>query len=303
MQASGADAEGTLLVVGSGTMGSQIAMQAALNGVAVRLVDVDDAQLQRARESNRQWLHRRVSRGKLGADEAAAADERVTATTDLAAAARESAWAIEAVAEREDIKRQVFAQLDQHLPPHAGIATNSSNIVVSRLADATQRPELCCNMHFFHPVLVMDVCEVVRGPQTSDETVARAVAWSRRMGRTPIIVEREIDGFIVIRVLGAASREAFTLLDQDVASFEDIDVAVRTGLNWPMGPFQLCDFSGIDVVLGVRKDRLGRSGHPGDDATVRILQRLVDAGRLGRKNGRGFYDYGTDPPTPLPLPT
>ncbi|HWW10740.1 MAG TPA: 3-hydroxyacyl-CoA dehydrogenase family protein [Candidatus Acidoferrales bacterium] len=291
-----------LLVVGAGTMGAQIALQAALQGVNVSLVDVEAAQLRRATTSNRHWLERRVTRGKLDQESAEAAAERVTDSSDLAGAAASSAWAIEAVVEDEVAKRAVFAELDSLLPTDAGIATNSSNIVVSRLADATRRPELCCNMHFFHPVLVLDICEVVRGPQTSDETVRRAVEWSRRMGRTPIVVEREVDGFIVNRVLGAASREAFALLAGGVASVEDIDTATRTGLNWPMGPFELADFSGLDVVLGVRRDRVQREGDAGDDATVRILEGLVAAGRLGRKAGRGFYDYSVDPPAPLPLP-
>ncbi|MBV9100133.1 MAG: 3-hydroxyacyl-CoA dehydrogenase family protein [Candidatus Dormibacteraeota bacterium] len=283
-------------------MGSQIAQQAALHGVEVWLHDIDAARLERAMSSNRQWLERRVERGKLDTGQAEAAARGVTPAAELAPAARDSAWAIEAVAEEASVKREVFAQLDAHLPAGAGIATNSSNIVVSRLASATGRAKLCCNMHFFHPVLVMDLCEVVRGPDTAAETVERAVAWSRRMGRTPVVVEREIDGFIVNRVLGAASREAFTLLAEGVASVADIDTAARTGLNWPMGPFQLADFSGLDVVLGVRRDRLLREGHAGDDHTVRILQSLVDAGRLGRKSGRGFYDYAEDPPAALPLP-
>ena len=283
-------------------MGAQIALQAALHGVHVTLVDVDPAQLRRATTSNRQWLERRVARGKLDQESAEAAADLVAESSDLSGAAATSAWAIEAVVEDEAAKRSVFAELDIHLPADAGIATNSSNIVVSRLADATQRPDLCCNMHFFHPVLVLDICEVVRGPQTSDETVRRAVEWSRRMGRTPIVVEREIDGFIVNRVLAAASREAFALLADGVASVEDIDTAARTGLNWPMGPFELADFSGLDVVLGVRRDRVQRDGEAADDATVRILEALVSAGRLGRKSGRGFYDYSADPPAPLPLP-
>jgi 3-hydroxybutyryl-CoA dehydrogenase len=252
--------------------------------------------------TNRQWLDRRVEKGKLDRDSADAAACRVSPMSDLASAAAGSAWAIEAVVEIPSVKREVFAALDAHLPATAGIATNSSNIVVSRLADATARPELCCNMHFFHPVLVMDLCEVVRGPQTSDETTARAVAWSRRMGRTPIVVEKEIDGFIVNRILGSASREAFSLLQGGVASAEDIDVAVRKGLNWPMGPFQLSDFSGLDTVLTIRRDRMERDHAPGDVATVAILERMVAAGRLGRKSGRGFYDYAVDPPAPLPLP-
>jgi 3-hydroxybutyryl-CoA dehydrogenase len=297
-----ARADGRLLVVGAGTMGAQIAQQAALHGIDVALVDVNPEVLERAMASNRKWLDRRVEKGKLDRDAADAATRGVTATTDLASAAGGSGWAIEAVIEVASVKREVFAALDAHLPADAGIATNSSNIVVSRLADATRRPELCCNMHFFHPVLVMDLCEVVRGPQTSDETCARAVAWSRRMGRTPIVVEKEIDGFIVNRILGAASREAFSLLQGGVASAEDIDVAVRKGLNWPMGPFQLSDFSGLDTVLTIRRDRMERDHAPGDVATVAILERMVAAGRLGRKSGRGFYDYAVDPPAPLPLP-
>lgn len=297
-----ASADGRLLVVGAGTMGAQIAQQAALHGIDVALVDVNPEVLERAMASNRQWLDRRVEKGKFDRDAADAAARGVTATTDLATAAAGSAWAIEAVVEVVSVKREVFVALDAHLPAHAGIATNSSNIVVSRLADATGRPELCCNMHFFHPVLVMDLCEVVRGPQTSDETCARAVAWSLRMGRTPIVVEKEIDGFIVNRILGSASREAFSLLQGGVASAEDIDVAVRKGLNWPMGPFQLADFSGLDTVLTIRRDRMERDHAPGDVATVAILERMVAAGRLGRKSGRGFYDYAVDPPAPLPLP-
>src|SRR5580700_7846232 len=294
--------QGRLLVVGAGTMGAQIAQQAALHGIDVSLVDVDAEHLQRAMAGNRQWLDRRVEKCKLERAEADVAASRVTASTDLARAASESAWAIEAVVELPSVKREIFAELDAHLPARAGIATNSSNIVVSRLADATARPELCCNMHFFHPVLVMDLCEVVRGPETSDETTARAVAWSQRMGRTAIVVEKEIDGFIVNRILGAASREAYSLLKGGVASAADIDIAVRKGLNWPMGPFQLADFSGLDTVLTIRRDRMERDHAPGDVATVAILERMVADGRLGRKSGSGFYDYAVDPPEPLPPP-
>ena len=295
-------ADDVLLVLGAGTMGAQIAQQAALHGVEVRLVDVDAGQLDRAAAGNRKQLDRMVEKGTLDAASADAAHARVTRTTDLAAAAGEAGWAIEAIIEEVNAKRAAFAELDRHLPPEAGIASNSSNIVVSRLADATSRPERCCNMHFFHPVLRMDLCEIARGPQTSDDTIARAQAWCRRMERSAILVEREIDGFIVNRILGALSREAFTLLDTGVARAEDIDLAARAGLNWPMGPFQLADFSGLDVVLGVRRDRLMREGRAGDDSTVRILERMVAAGRLGRKSGTGFYDYSTNPPAPVPLP-
>jgi 3-hydroxybutyryl-CoA dehydrogenase len=298
--ASGAD--GRLLVLGAGTMGAQIAQQAGLCDVDVELVDTDAGQLDRAVAENRRLLENRVAKGKLDADACAAALGRVTPSQDLAGAAQRSAWAIEAVPERLELKREVFAALDRHLPADAGIATNSSNFVSSRLADATGRPDRVLNMHFFHPVLVMDVCEVVRGPHTSADTAARGVAWARRMGRQPVLIEREVDGFVVNRVLGAASREAFTLLAEGVATVEDIDTAVRNGLNWPMGPFMLSDFSGLDTVLNVRRDRFEQEAQPGDRNTVAILERLVAAGRLGRKSGRGFYDWSTNPPTPLPLP-
>ena len=288
-----------LLVLGAGTMGAQIAQQAALHGVSVTLVDVSQEQLDRALASNRGHLDRAVAKGKLAESQADKAFSRVLPGTVLADAAADADWAIEAIVEEEGAKREAFTELDRVLPKHAGIASNSSNIVVSRLADATSRPELCCNMHFFHPVLVMDLCEIVRGPLTSDETVSRAQAWADRMHRRSIVVEHEIDGFVVNRILGAASREAFTLLDKGIARVQDIDTAARAGLGWPMGPFQLADFSGLDVILGVRRDRATRDHHAGDDATVRVLEPMIADGRLGRKSGRGFYDYATDPPTPL----
>ena len=291
-----------LLVLGAGTMGSQIAQQAALCGVEVVLVDISAEQLAKAADQNRRLLESRVAKGRLEAADAEAALGRVTTSDDLPASAARCDWAIEAVLERLEAKRTAFAELDRHLPADAGIATNSSNIVSSRIADATGRPDMCCNMHFFHPVLVMDVCEVVRGPHTSADTARRAVEWSRRMGRSPVLIEKEVDGFVVNRILGAASREAFTLLANGVASPQDIDAAARLGLNWRMGPFQLADFSGLDTVHDVRRDRYEKSGASGDLDTVEVLAQLIAEGRRGRKSGRGFYDYSTDPPTPLPVP-
>lgn len=277
-----------LLVLGAGTMGSQIAQQAALCGVEVDLVDISTDQLARAVEQNRRLLESRVTKGRLEAADAEAALARVTTSDDLPASASRCDWAIEAVLEQLEPKRTAFAELDRHLPAHAGIATNSSNIVSSRLADATSRPELCCNMHFFHPVTVMQLCEVVRGPRTSDDTVQTAMEFVRSIDRTPVLINKEIWGFIVNRILFAASEEAMRLLEGGYASAEDIDIAVQKGLNWPMGPFHLLDFSGLDVFYGAMQDR-HRLGE-GPEAPE-VLRRLVDQGRLGRKTGKGFFDY------------
>ena len=283
-------------------MGRQIALQSALCGLDTVLVDVDPGQVERAAQANAQYLKERVDKGKLSAEEADGAQELLTYSTELSPVASERDWAIEAIPEVLELKQKAFAALDQALPAHAGIASNSSNMVVSRVAESTARPDKCCNMHFFFPPLVMDICEVVRGPQTSDETIERALRLAARINRHPVLVNRELDGFVVNRILGAGAREAFTLLSDGIASFVDIDTAARAGLNWPMGPFQLADAVGLDVVCDVRRDRYARENHPGDKATIEILEPFIAAGRLGRKSGSGFYDYGTDPPKPLSLP-
>ena len=279
-----------LAVVGAGSMGAQIAQQAALHGIDVTLQDQDPQQLHRARESNRGHLARRVEKGKLAKGEAEAALERVRTITDLRTAVEHAEFVIEAVFEDLDIKRLVFRELDAAAPEHSILASNSSTIGISMLAGATRSPERCVNMHFFFPVLVMDLVEIVRGPRTSDETVGRAVELARAMDRTPVVLNKEIDGFIVNRILHAATQEAYRLLDAGVASFEDIDTAVEKGLNWPMGPFRLGDFSGLDVTYNARLHMYRTTG----DERYRPSSQLeakVKAGKLGRKTGEGWYRY------------
>ena len=279
-----------LAVVGAGSMGAQIAQQAALHGVDVRLQDKSEEQLQKARSSNQGHLARRVEKGRMSRAEAGAELERVRMTTDLAEAAGDADFVIEAVFEDLELKRAVFSELDRIASSAAVLASNSSTMGISKLASATERPERCVNMHFFFPVMVMDLVEVVRGPETSDATVERTLAMAAEMGRTPVVVNREIDGFIVNRILHAATQEAYRLLDAGVATFEDIDVAVEKGLNWPMGPFRLGDFSGLDVTYNARLHMFRTSGDERFKPSPQ-LEAKVRSGKLGRKTGEGWYRY------------
>jgi len=278
-----------VLVVGAGTMGSQIALQTALSDRHdVTLVDTVAGQLERAHAQNRKLVDRSVEKGRVTKGLAEEALARIADSSDLATAAATADLVIEAVIENFDAKKSVFEALGKHAKKDAILASNSSTIAISRLADISGRPALCCNMHFFHPVTVMQLCEVVRGPKTSDETIDAAMEFVRSIGRTPVLLQKEIWGFIVNRILFAASEEAMRLLEGGYASAEDIDVAVQKGLNWPMGPFHLLDFSGLDIFYGAMKDRQAQ-GEGGD--APEVLRRLVEHGRLGKKTGKGFFDY------------
>ena len=278
-----------VLVVGAGTMGSQIALQTALSGrYDVTLVDSMPGQLERAQAQNRRLTDRWVEKGRLTVEAAAGALARIQHSSDLDSASAQADLVIEAVIEDFDAKKGVFDALGKHTKKDAILASNSSTIAISRLAEFTSRPDHCCNMHFFHPVTVMQLCEVVRGPKTSEATVATAMDFVRSIDRTPVLLQKEIWGFIVNRVLFAASEEAMRLLEGGYASAEDIDIAVRKGLNWPMGPFHLLDFSGLDIFYGALKDR--RRQGEGEEAPE-VLRKLVEAGNLGQKTGKGFFEY------------
>jgi 3-hydroxybutyryl-CoA dehydrogenase len=291
----------TICVVGSGTMGAQIAQQCALGGYDVWLTDVSEEQLQRAVESNRGLLARRVDKQQMTQADTDAALARVQTTTSLDEAAGAADFVFEAIVEKLEPKRELFAQLDRLAPEHTILATNSSTIPISKLADATGRPDRCCNTHFFHPVLVMQLCEVVKGPQTSDATIETTMELIRRIDRVPVLITKELDGFIVNRILHAASQEAMRLYEGGYADFEDIDRAVEKGLNWPMGPFKLADFSGVDITYNARRERYAASGDE-HDRPPEYLRKMVDAGRHGRKTGKGFYDYSDGSPRPAEDP-
>jgi 3-hydroxybutyryl-CoA dehydrogenase len=279
-----------ILVVGCGAMGSQIAMACALSGYRVKAHDLDAAALDRATGALRSRLERDVTRGRRTRPDVDAAFARLTFTTDLDAAASTADLVIEAAAEDLAVKREIFARLDVIVPAHTILASNSSAIVPSLLADATTRPDRVCNLHFFNPVLVMRCVEIVPGPRTAATTVDTMVDLVGRLGKEPVVLDREIPGFVANRILNAVRDEAIFLLEEGVASVEAIDTACRTALGYPMGPFELMDLTGIDIGYHAKLARYATSGDP-RDLPSRTVTELVERGRLGRKTGAGFYSY------------
>ena len=290
-----------VIVAGAGAMGSQIGLLCALAGYCATITDIAQDALDRAETQLQQRMSRDVERGRRTEVDVDAAFGRLTFSTDLLGAAATADFVVEAAVENLDVKRQLFADLDRVAPPHTILATNSSSIVSSRIADATGRPDRVCNVHFFNPALVMRCVEVARGPETSDDTVETAVQFARRLGKTTVVLDREIPGFIANRILGAVRDEAIFLLENGVASVEDIDTACRTALGYPMGPFELMDLTGIDIGYFTKKDRFAESGDPKDQPS-KSVSALVERGELGRKTGRGWYDYDQDG-TKTPRPT
>ena len=283
----------TVVVVGAGAMGSQIGMVCALAGYATTITDIAQEALDRARTGLRQRLARDVDKGRRTGADADAAFGRLTFGADLQVAATTADIVIEAAVETLAIKRDLFAELDRIAPRRAILATNSSSIVSSRIADATGRPDRVCNLHFFNPALVMSCVEVVRGPQTSDDTVRAAVDFARRLGKVPVLLRKEIPGFIANRILNAVRDEAIFLLEDGIASVDDIDTACRTALGYPMGPFELMDRTGIDIGYLTKQERFAETGNPADRPS-RSVATLMERGELGRKTGRGWYDYDQD---------
>ena len=279
-----------ILVVGAGAMGSQIGMVCSMAGYEVAVQDIDEDMLEEARKQLEKRMARNVEKERNSQEEVDAAFGRMDFTTDLEGPASEADVVIEAAVEKLDVKREIFAQLDKVAPEHAILATNSSTIVSSQIADATNRPDRVCNMHFFNPALIMKCVEVVRGPETSDATVETTVELAHRIGKAPVILEKEISGFVANRILGALRDEAIYLYENGISSFEDIDTACKTALGHPMGPFELMDLTGIDIGYYVKMARYEESGDP-EDKPSKSVEEKFEKGDLGRKTGKGWYEY------------
>lgn len=279
-----------LCIVGAGNMGHQIALSAALAGFMVKCTDMNDEVLQKAEEFVETYLPERVTKGKLTQGEANAAKVNLTFTKDLSEATSDADLVIEAIIERLEIKRKLFGELDLLCPAHTILATNSSYIVSSKIADVTNRPDKVCNLHFFNPALVMKLVEVVKGPHTSVETTQTLMEVCVSMGKTPVLLKQEIYGFLVNRILAATKNEAIYLLDMGIAGHEDIDTAVTLALGHPMGPFRLMDLTGIDLTYIVGLERYLETGDPIYRPSPTITEKYVKK-EWGRKTGKGFYDY------------
>jgi len=278
-----------LAVIGAGLMGSGIAQVSAQAGWDVVLRDITDEALTRGTDGIKASLDKFVAKGKLTAEEAGAALGRITTTTDLDAAA-DADIVVEAVFERIDVKREIFRTLDGLVGDGTVLASNTSAIPITKIAAATERPERVVGTHFFSPVPMMRLCELVRGHKTSDETLAAAREFAESVGKTCIVVNRDVAGFVTTRLISALVVEAAKLYESGVATAEDIDTACKLGFGHAMGPLATADLTGVDILLHATENIYTESQDE-KFAPPELMRRMVDAGDIGRKSGQGFYRY------------
>ena len=284
----------TVVVIGAGAMGQQIAMNTALNGrkhnYKVILCDSFPAALENAEKWAAEYLPGRVAKGRITQEEADQVQGNLSFSQDVEGAAAQADLVIAAIIEDLQAKRDLFQRISRVAKPDAVLGTNSSNLVSSKLADVTEHPERLLNIHYFNPALVMQLVEIVRGPHTGEEAIQIAREFAIRTGKSPIIIQKEIAGFVANRINAAVTREACSLLEKGIATVEDIDTACEKGLGYPMGPFRLMDLTGIDVNYYVRRDRYAESGDENDKPSPLVIEKFKK-GEFGRKTGKGWYDY------------
>ncbi|MEV5969039.1 3-hydroxyacyl-CoA dehydrogenase family protein [Streptomyces sp. NPDC051921] len=278
-----------LAVIGAGLMGSGIAQVSAQAGWDVVLRDVTDAALTRGTDAIKTSYERFVAKGKMDAGDAEAALGRITATTELEAVA-DADIVVEAVFEKLEVKHEIFRSLDKIAKDGAVLASNTSAIPITKIAAVTERPEAVVGVHFFSPVPMMQLVELVRGYKTSDETLATAREFAESVGKTCIVVNRDVAGFVTTRLISALVVEAAKLYESGVATAEDIDIACKLGFGHAMGPLATADLTGVDILVNATNNIYTESQDE-KFAPPELMRRMVDAGDIGRKSGQGFYTY------------
>jgi len=277
-------------IIGAGNMGHQLTLVCALSGYNTVCTDINGEILKKAEMFADNYLKDRVRKGKLSEEDAEDVRKRISFVSELKEAVSKADYVIEAAIENLELKRKLFADMDRSAPAHAVFATNSSRIVSSRIADATSRPGKVCNLHFFNPALVMKLVEVVKAPHCDENTVNVSFKLCEKLGEIPVLLNYEIDGFILNRVLGALAKEALWLYEKGIASFEDIDKACLYGAGHPMGPFRLMDLTGIDLEYFMKSEAFKNSGDRADLPSPGVVERYIK-GDYGEKTGRGWYEH------------
>ncbi|SOB98494.1 3-hydroxyacyl-CoA dehydrogenase [Ureibacillus xyleni] len=280
-----------ITVIGSGVMGRGIAYVSAIGGFTTTLIDVNSQALQSAEKEINSIFEKSLKRGKLTDQQAAQGQANLSYTTNMADGVSNADLIIEAVPEKADIKKAVFEQMEKYAPSSCYFATNTSTMSPTEIASYANRPERTIAMHFFNPVHRMKLVEIVRGLETNDETADIIREVAEQMGKETVVIN-EFPGFVTSRISALVGNEAFYMLQEGLGTPEEIDKAIKLGLNYPMGPFELVDLVGLDVRLNNLRylhEKLGEKYRPAP-----LLEQYVKAGRLGRKSGRGVYDYTDD---------
>lgn len=278
-------------VIGAGTMGNGIAQVAAQIGCEVVMRDIEDSYVDRGIKSIDKFLSKSVEKGKLQADEKQKIMGRIKGTTKMSDL-KDVDFVVEAVIEDLSLKKSVFKELDGLCRPEVILSSNTSSMSITEIAAATGRPDKVCGLHFFNPVPLMRLVEIIRGYATSDETMATATGLAKKMGKVTVEVKKDSPGFIVNRIMIPHMIEAIKIVEEGIASIQDVDTAVKNGLNYPMGPFELMDLTGIDIAYFVTEYFHKELNKELKWVSPNLLKTMIRAGRLGRKTGGGWYDSG-----------